>query len=47
VVRVGAGNIYKEIIVKPAVDLSRLEMVLVVVKPTTAQQQAMNTPARP
>lgn len=47
VVQVGAGNIYKEITVKPAVDLSRLEMVLVVVKPATAQQQALNLPARP
>ena len=47
VVRVGAGNIYKEIVVKPAVDLSRLEMVLVVLKPSAAQQQAMNLPSRP
>jgi rod shape-determining protein MreC len=47
VVQVGVGMIYKDIIVKPAVDLSRLEMVLVVLKPTAAQQQALNVPARP
>jgi hypothetical protein len=28
--------------VKPSVDLSRLEMVLVVLKPGTAEQQASN-----
>jgi rod shape-determining protein MreC len=32
VVQVGAGNIYKNIIVKPAVDFNRLESVLVVLK---------------
>jgi len=47
VVKVGAGNIYKDIVVKPTVDLSRLEMVLVVLKPTPAQQQALNLPRRP
>lgn len=40
VVSVGDGNIYKNISVKPSVDLNRLEMVLVVLKPTTAEQQA-------
>jgi rod shape-determining protein MreC len=47
VVQVGNGNIYKEIVVKPAVDLSRLEMVLVVLKPTAGRQQALNLPAKP
>ena len=44
---VGDGNIYKTISVKPAVDLNRLEMVLVVLKPGAAEQQALNLPARP
>jgi len=47
VVNVGDGNIYKSITVKPAVDLNRLEMVLVVQKPAAAEQQALNLPARP
>jgi len=38
----GNGNIYKTINVKPAVDLNRLEMVLVVMKPGAAEQQALN-----
>jgi len=42
VIKVGDGNIYKTIAVKPAVDLNRLEMVLVVIKPPAAIQQAMN-----
>jgi len=45
VVATGAGNIYKNVEVKPAVDLSRLETVLVVLKPNSIQQQALN--ARP
>ena len=45
VVQTSAGNIYKNVAVKPAVDLSRLETVLVVLKPNSAQQQASN--ARP
>jgi rod shape-determining protein MreC len=45
VVQTSAGNIYKNIGVRPAVDLSRLETVLVVLKPNSAQQQASN--ARP
>ncbi|MGO8815000.1 MAG: rod shape-determining protein MreC [Terriglobia bacterium] len=44
VVTVGNGNIYKTINVKPSVDLNRLEMVLVVLKPAAAEQQAMNGP---
>jgi rod shape-determining protein MreC len=47
VVNVGDGNIYKTINVKPSVDLNRLEMVLVVVKPGAAEQQAFNLPVRP
>ena len=42
VVTVANGNIYKTIIVKPAVDLNRLEVVLVVLKPSPAEQQAFN-----
>lgn len=47
VVKVGNGSIYKDITVKPSADLSRLEMVLVVLKPTTSQQQASSLRARP
>jgi len=47
VMKVGDGNIYKSIVVKPAVDLSRLDMVLVVLKPSATDQQAWNRPARP
>jgi rod shape-determining protein MreC len=46
VVNVGDGNIYKTITVKPSVDLNRLEMVLVVLKPAAAEQQALNLPSR-
>ncbi len=46
VVNVGDGNIYKTISVKPSVDLNRLEMVLVVLKPAAAEQQALNLPSR-
>jgi len=46
VVGVGNGNIYKIINVKPAVDLNRLEMVLVVLKPSAPEQQALNRPPR-
>jgi rod shape-determining protein MreC len=42
VVRTSAGNIYKNVEVKPAVDLSRLENVLVVSKPNPTLQQALN-----
>ncbi len=47
VVNVGNSNIYKTINVKPSVDLNRLEMVLVVLKPAAAEQQALNLPVRP
>jgi rod shape-determining protein MreC len=40
------GGIYKNITVKPAVDLNRLEMVLVVIKPTLTDQQALNNKLR-
>ena len=46
VVNVGDGNIYKTINVKPSVDLNRLEMLLVVLKPSAAEQQALNLPLR-
>ena len=42
VVGTSAGNIYKNVEVKPAADLSRLETVLVVLKPSSTQQQALN-----
>jgi rod shape-determining protein MreC len=42
VVGTSAGNIYKNVEVKPAADLSRLETVLVVLKPNSTQQQASN-----
>jgi rod shape-determining protein MreC len=42
VVGASAGNIYKNVEVKPAADLSRLETVLVILKPNSAQQQALN-----
>jgi rod shape-determining protein MreC len=42
VVRTSAGNIYKNVEVEPAADLNRLETVLVVLKPNSIQQQALN-----
>jgi rod shape-determining protein MreC len=42
VVATGDGNIYKNVEVKPAADLNRLETVLVVLKPNSTQQQALN-----
>ncbi len=42
-IRVGDGNIYKTIIVRPAAMLNRLEAVLVVLKPALAEQQALNS----
>jgi rod shape-determining protein MreC len=47
VVSAGEGNIYKTINVKPSVDMNRLEVVLVVLKPGSADQQALNRPLRP
>jgi rod shape-determining protein MreC len=47
VVQTSEGNIYKKIVVKPAAELSRLEAVLVVLKPNTSQQQALNLPGHP
>jgi rod shape-determining protein MreC len=40
VVKVGEGNIYKEIVVKPAVALDRLEEVLVVTSKPAAPEEA-------
>ncbi len=40
VLKVGEGNIYKTIAVRPAVALDRLETVLVVLKPSSTEQQA-------
>jgi len=42
VIRSEDGNIYKHIAVKPAVSLSRLENVLILLKSGSEQRQAMN-----
>ena len=42
VLKVGEGNIYKTIAVRPAAALDRLEIVLVVLKPSSTEQQATN-----
>jgi rod shape-determining protein MreC len=42
IVGISAGDIYKHVEVKPAADLSRLETVLVVLKPNSIQQQALS-----
>jgi rod shape-determining protein MreC len=42
VVGTSAGNIYKNVEVKPAAELSRLEVVLVVLKANSTLQQALN-----
>jgi rod shape-determining protein MreC len=42
VVGTSAGDIYKNVQVRPVADLSRLETVLVVLKPNSIQQQALN-----
>lgn len=47
VLQTGAGNIYKDIVVRPAAALNRLESVLVILKPTSGQQQALNLPTHP
>jgi rod shape-determining protein MreC len=47
VVGTSAGNIYKNVEVKPVADLSRLETVLVVLKPNSTQQQALNVNPHP
>lgn len=46
VVRTGEGNIYKSIVVKPAVALERLESVLVVRKPASPEQEVSSLPGR-
>lgn len=46
VVTAADGNIYKTIAVKPAVDLNRLETVLVILKPASAAQQTLSLPLR-
>jgi rod shape-determining protein MreC len=47
VVGTSAGDIYKNVEVKPAADLSRLETVLVVLKPNSIQQQALSANPHP
>lgn len=47
VVQTGQGNIYKQVVVKPAVALDQLETVLVVLKPSSGQLQALTVPSRP
>lgn len=46
IVSVSEGSIYKTITVKPAVDLNRLETVLVILKSSGTEQQALNFPLR-
>ena len=47
VVGTSAGNIYKNVEVRPSADLSRLEIVLVVLKPNATEQQALNANPHP
>ncbi len=47
VVRTDEGNIYKNIAVRPAASLNRLETVLVILKPSSREQQALSLPPRP
>ena len=47
VVQTGDGNIYKQIIVRPAATLNRLETVLVIPKINAGQQQALNQLSHP
>lgn len=47
VAQVTEGNIYKNITLKPAASLDRLESVLVVIKPRSTEMQALAAPARP
>ena len=47
VVQTGDGNIYKQIIIKPAATLNRLETVLVIPRLNAGQQQALNLLSRP
>jgi len=47
VVQTGDGNIYKQIIVRPAATLNRLETVLVIPKINAGQQQALNKLSHP
>ncbi len=47
VIQIGQGNIYKQIVVKPAAALNRLETVVVILKPTSGDQQALSLPPQP
>ncbi len=47
VTQTGNSNIYKEIAVKPAAELNRFETVLVILKPTSGEQQALSLPPQP
>ncbi len=47
VVQTSDGNIYKRIVVKPAETLDRLEMVMVVLKTPSVEQQASNLHPHP
>lgn len=47
VIKTGEGNIYKKILVKPSVAMNRTESVLVILKPSLAEQQATNLPSHP
>lgn len=47
VIQIAEGNIYKNVTVKPAAALDRLETVLVVFRPRSGELQALTSPARP
>jgi rod shape-determining protein MreC len=47
VAQVSDGHIYKNIKIKPAAALDRLESVLVVLRPPSREMQALNAPAQP
>ena len=47
IVEAGEGDIYKKLVVKPAARLDRLEDVLVLLKPVSTEQQAMNAAHEP
>jgi len=47
VTQVGNGNIYKDIRLKPAAALDRLEAVLVILKPRSSEMPALTSPAQP
>jgi rod shape-determining protein MreC len=47
VIRTQPGDVYREIVVRPSAPLDRLETVLVVLKPSGGDMQALGKPAAP